>query len=183
MTSAFLTSSNTASVTVTKNTGTVSGPATQPVQVASGQAGAVTITVARPYSGVAAASGSITYTILNASNAVVGSGSLPLTAGSTSSSATVPIPSSLAPGNYTVSVTYGGDSNYAASAAATTIQVKVGLIAPAVALTSSVNPVVMKDAVTFTATVSSSSSTPTGSVSELRSPPPIAGAFGCKAAV
>jgi len=47
----------------------------------------------------------------------------------------------------------------------TTVQVTVGLIAPTVALASSVNPVLMKAAVTFTATVSSSSGTPTGSVS------------------
>ena len=35
-------------------------------------------------------------------------------------------------GSYTVSVTYGGDTNYAASAAATTVAVVVGLVTPTI---------------------------------------------------
>jgi sugar lactone lactonase YvrE len=130
----FLTSSNTTTLTISLDTATVAGPATQPVQVANGQAGSVPVTVTGPYSVsvVAAPTGSLTYTVVNSSSVNVASGTAPLTAGSTNSTATVPLASSLAPGSYTVSVTYGGDANYAASASATTIQVMVGLIVPTV---------------------------------------------------
>ncbi len=76
----------------------------------------------------------------------------------------MPIPSSLSPGTYTVSVSYGGDGNYSASSTPITFQVKVGLIAPTVTVVSSLNPILVTSAITFTATVSSSG-TPTGSVS------------------
>jgi hypothetical protein len=89
-----------------------------------------------------------------------------LTAGTASSSATIPIPSTLPRGSYTIRVTYGGDSNYGVTSTATTIPLGVGLITPAsVSLVSSANPVLVTNAVTFTATVTSASGTPTGSVS------------------
>ncbi len=72
------------------------------------------------------------YSILNSLSVSVASGTAPLTAGSTNSTATVPLASSLAAGSYTVSVTYGGDTNYAASAAATTVAVVVGLVTPTI---------------------------------------------------
>jgi sugar lactone lactonase YvrE len=121
----FLSSSNTTTVTVTKDTGAVSGPATQPVSIPPGQAGSAVITVAKPYSGAAMPSGSIAYTILNASNTSVASGTLTLTAGTTSATATVPIPNALTPGTYTIHVSYSGDSNYSASSAPTTIAVSI----------------------------------------------------------
>ena len=81
---------------------------------------------------VAAPTGSLNYNVLNSSNVSVASGTAPLTPGETDSAATVPILNSLAPGSYTVSVTYAGDGNYAASSSATTIQVVVGLITPTI---------------------------------------------------
>jgi hypothetical protein len=62
----------------------------------------------------------------------VASGTATLTAGSTNSTSTIPLASSLAAGSYTVTVTYGGDGNYAASAAATTILVVVGPAVPTI---------------------------------------------------
>jgi len=121
----FLTSANTTTLTVSKDSETIAGPATQPVQITAGQAGSVDITVTGPYSGVAVPSGSVAYNLLDSSNTSVASGSLTLTAGDANSTATVPIASSLAPGTYTVSLSYGGDSIYAASATATTVQVVI----------------------------------------------------------
>ena len=128
----FLASSNTTTLTVSKTPVVVAGPGSQPVQVVNGQAGSVTVTVTGPYSGLAVPSGSVTYNMVNSSSTSVGSGSAPLTAGSTSSTATVPIASSLAAGTYTVSASYSGDSNYAASSTAVTIQVLVGQITPTI---------------------------------------------------
>lgn len=124
----FLTSSNTTTLAVTKDTATVTGPATQPVQVSVGQTGSVPVTVAGPYSVVAVPSGTLSYNILDASSTSVTSGTASLTAGTSDSTGDVPIPSSLAAGDYTVSVSYAGDSNYAASSSTTTIQVAVGRI-------------------------------------------------------
>jgi sugar lactone lactonase YvrE len=128
----FLASSTTTTLTVTKDSATIAGPPTQPVPVAVGQAGSVPITVTGPYTVVAAPTGSLNYNVLNSSNTSVASGTAPLTPGETDSAATVPILNSLAPGSYTVSVTYAGDGNYAASSSATTIQVVVGLITPTI---------------------------------------------------
>jgi sugar lactone lactonase YvrE len=135
VTNTFLASSNTTALIVTPDAATISGPATQPVQVTNGQAGSVPVTVTGPYSVVAPPTGSVSYNVLNQSNTSVASGSATLTAGSTNSTATVPIASTLAAGSYTVSVTYGGDSNYAASAAATIIQVVVSQISPTISWT------------------------------------------------
>jgi hypothetical protein len=95
----------------------------------------VPVTVAGPYTVVAAPTGTVSYTFLDSSNARVASGTAPLTVGEITSTATVPLASSLAAGSYTVSLTYGGDSNYATSASATTVQVVVGRITPAISWT------------------------------------------------
>ncbi len=63
-----------------------------PISLTSGQTGSVTITVTAPYTTIAPPSGSLSYSILNASATSVASGTLTLTAGSGSSTATVPIP-------------------------------------------------------------------------------------------
>ena len=65
----FLTSSGIATLTVTLDTGTIAGPATQPVSVTSGVAGSVPVTVTGPYSVnvVPAPTGSLSYTVLNLS--------------------------------------------------------------------------------------------------------------------
>ncbi len=134
VTGSFAASSNVTTLTVGKDTAVLAGPVTQPVQVPSGTAGSVPVTVTGPYSVsvVAAPTGSVTYTVLNSLSVSVASGTATLTAGETASTATVPLSSSLTPGSYTVSVTYGGDSNYAASVAATTVAVVVGLITPTI---------------------------------------------------
>jgi hypothetical protein len=128
---AFAVSSGTVTVVLSKAAVTVSGP-TLPVAVAFGQSGSVTITVTGPYSTIAAPTGTISYSILNSSSTAVASGTPALTAGSTSSSATIPIPNTLASGSYTIHVTYGGDGNYGVTSTATTIPLSVGQITPTI---------------------------------------------------
>ena len=128
----YAASGGTVTVVLSKATVTVSGPTTQPVGVSSGQSSSVTITVAGPYSTVAAPTGTISYSILNSSNVSVASGTPALTAGTASSSATIPIPGTLANGSYTISVIYSGDGNYSVNATATTIQLSVGQITPTI---------------------------------------------------
>jgi Bacterial Ig-like domain (group 3) len=71
--------------------------------------------------------------------------------------------SSLAAGSHSITAVYGGDSNFTTSTSPVLTQV-VGQNAASVALTSSVNPSTLGQAVTFTATVTSSGGTPTGTV-------------------
>jgi hypothetical protein len=162
----YTTSSGSATVVVGKASVTVTGPA-QPVSLSPGQGGSATITVTASSTAIAAPSGSITYSILNASGTSVAMGTLPLTVGSSSSTATVLIASSLAPGSYTISITYNGDSNYAVPSTASTVSLHVGQATPTATLTSSGSSVVLTNPLTFTATVSSTTTTPTGSVSFL----------------
>jgi sugar lactone lactonase YvrE len=130
----FLASGAINTLLVSTDTAVIAGPATQPVQVVNGQAGSVPVTVTGPYSVsvVAAPTGSLSYNVLNSSSVSVASGTATLTAGSTDSSATVPLASSLAAGSYTVSLTYGGDGNYAAISTAVTIPVVVGPAVPTI---------------------------------------------------
>ena len=118
----FVASTNTTLITINKAAAAMAGPTGQPIQIISGQVGSVVVTVAGPYSGLALPSGSLGYSILDSSSASVASGSATLTPGTTNSSAAVPIASSLAAGVYSLHVTYDGDSNYAASSTASTIQ-------------------------------------------------------------
>jgi sugar lactone lactonase YvrE len=127
----FAASSGTVTVVLSKAAVTVSGP-TKPVAVTFGQSGSVTITLTGPYSAIAAPTGTISYSIVNSSGTAVASGTPALTAGSTSSSATIPIPNTLASGSYTIHVTYGGDGNYGATFTATTIPLSVGQITPTI---------------------------------------------------
>ena len=128
----FLASSNTTTLAVSKDTATVTGPVTQPVQVSVGLTGSVTVTVAGPYSVIPVPSGTVSYDVLDASSASVASGTATLTAGTSDSTAAVPIPNTLAAGDYTLSVSYGSDSNYLASSSAITIHVTIARIAPTV---------------------------------------------------
>jgi sugar lactone lactonase YvrE len=161
----FLTSANTATLALSKDSGVIAGPATQPVLLTLGQAGSVPVTVTGPYAGVAAATGSLSYSVVNSSSVSVASGTVNLTAGSSSSTASIPLASSLPAGTYTVTISYAGDANYAAGTV--TVTVTVGKSAPTVTLASSATTVLSKSAVTFTATVSSSAGTPTGTVTFL----------------
>jgi sugar lactone lactonase YvrE len=131
----FQASTNTTTITVSKDTETIAGPSTQPVQLTVGQSGSIPITVTGPFSTVPRPTGSLTYSILNSGNTSVASGSAVLTAGSTNSTATIPVPNTLDAGSYTVSVSYAGDSNYAASSTPTTIQLSVGQITPTITWT------------------------------------------------
>jgi hypothetical protein len=160
-------SSNVATVTLSKASVTITGPATQPVTIPIGQAASVAITVAGSDTGLAAPMGTLSYSILNSSGASVGSGATALAAGNSSSTASIAIPSTLASGTYTINVTYSGDSNYLATSTPATIQFTIGQATPTVSLASTVNPAIVTSAVTFMATVASSSGTPTGTVSFL----------------
>jgi sugar lactone lactonase YvrE len=163
----FLTSTNTTTLTVSKTPVVVTGPVTQPVHVVNGQAGSVPITVTGPYSGLAVPTGAISYSVLNASNTSVASGSATLTGGSTNSTAAVPIANTLAAGTYTVTASYGGDSNYAVSAAATTIQLLVGQITPTISWTLSATTIGAGTSLTglLTASAASGESTTPGTFS------------------
>ena len=109
VTGSFLTSTGTATATLNQSSVTL---VVQPAHVVFGQTGSVAVTVTGAYTTIAAPSGTISYSILDASSASVASGTITLTVGSTSSTATFSVPSTLTPGSYTVSVTYSGDSNY-----------------------------------------------------------------------
>jgi hypothetical protein len=125
-------SATAATATLAKASVTLTGPTTQPVAVTNGQTGSATVTVTAPYTTIAAPSGTISYSILDASSTPIATGTPVLTAGSTSSTATIPIPGTLAAGSYTINVTYSGDGNYLASSSATTIQLQIGQITPTI---------------------------------------------------
>lgn len=144
---------------------TLTGPVVQPAQVTYGQTGSVVMTVTGSYTTIALPSGTLSYSISNASSVSVASGTVSLTAGTTSSTAAVPIPATLAAGSYTVSVTYGGDSNYLGTSTATIVTLTVNKASPMVTVAFSLNPVMKLSAVTLTATVSSTVGVPSGSVS------------------
>jgi DNA-binding beta-propeller fold protein YncE len=132
----YVASSNAATVVVSKASVTVTGPATQPVSVSSGQTASVTITVTAPSATSTPPSGSINYTILNASGtSSIAPRTAPLTGVNGSSTATVPIPGSLAPGSYTISITYSGDNNYAVPSSAITISLQIGQLTPTITWT------------------------------------------------
>ena len=130
--STYLTSSSTAAVSLAKASVTITGPSAQPVAVTVGQTGSATITVTGPYTTIAAPSGTLSYNVLNSSNTIVASGTPALTAGSSGSTASIPIPGTLASGSYTISITYSGDANYQAASTPTTIQVQIGQITPTI---------------------------------------------------
>jgi sugar lactone lactonase YvrE len=170
----YTTSSGSATVMVGKASVIVAGPA-QPVSLSPGQAGSATITVTASSSStaIAAPSGSISYNILNASGTSVATGNLPLATGNSGSTATVPFPNTLAPGSYTVSITYSGDSNYAVPSTATTISLNIGHATPTVTLISNASSAILTNPLLFTATVSSTTTTPTGTVSFLDGTTPL----------
>jgi hypothetical protein len=128
---AFSASSISAQVTVNRVEVSIAGPASLPVQVTVGQAGSVPVTVVG-VSAVGAPTGTLSYNLLNSSNVSVASASLPLTAGSASSTATVPLASTLEAGNYTLRVSYGGDNRYAPSASPVAMSIRIGQITPVI---------------------------------------------------
>ena len=126
--------SNATPYTATLEPVTVVGPATQPVLVLVNQMGSIPVTVTGPKSGagIAAPTGSVGYTILNAASATVGSGTASLTAATTDSVGSIPTSSTLAPGTYTIEVSYLGDGNYAASSLPVAVDLQVGKIPTAI---------------------------------------------------
>ncbi len=119
--------SATSAVTVSKASVTLTGPATQPVTVPSGQSGSIAITVSGEFSGsgISTPSGSVSYS-------VSGSGFPAGTATISGGTATIPVPATTAPSSYTVTVNYAGDANYAA---ATAINVSLTVTPSAVLVT------------------------------------------------
>ena len=102
----------------------------QSISVADGQSGSIPVAVAGQYSGagIVAPSATVTYNIVNASSVTVATGTISLSSGAGS----VPIPSTLAPGTYTVDLSYGGDGNYAASTTPVAVQLVVNQIQPTI---------------------------------------------------
>ncbi len=113
---------------------TVTGPSIQPVAFAEGQSGSIPASVTGPATGtgIVLPSGSVSYTILNSSSTSVRTGTVSLAAASGGSATSVPIPGILAPGSYTVLLSYLGDTNYAASASPVSVSITVSKITPAI---------------------------------------------------
>lgn len=160
-TNSYLTSTGTTQITVSQAPVTLS---VQPAKAVFGQTSSVTATVTGPYTTIAPPSGTVSYSILNASSVSLASGTVPLTVGTTSSTASFLVPNTLPPGTYTVNVTYSGDSNYLPVPTATPVSFIVNQTIPTVSLVSSLNPVFSMNPVTFTASVSSAAGSPTGSI-------------------
>jgi sugar lactone lactonase YvrE len=140
--STYLTSTGAGTVALSKASVSVTGPATQPVTITSGQAGSVTITVAGSNTTLAPPTGTLSYSILNSSGTSAGSGTPALAAGNSSSTASIAIPSTLASGTYTINVTYSGDSNYLATSTATAIQLTIGQVTPSISWTPSAGSII-----------------------------------------
>ena len=106
---------------------------------------------------VSAASGTPTGTVTFKDNAVV------LGTGTLSTGVATFVTSALSVGTHSITAVYGGDTNFAASISSSLPQ-SVIQHATATALNSSANPSAFDQPVTFTATVSAASGTPTGTV-------------------
>jgi hypothetical protein len=102
-------------VVVSKATPALGPPATQPVTLPSTQGGSIPITVTGEFSGsgIAAPSGSISYSFTNVTQNPFPppSGTAAISAGT----ASIFIPGCTSPGSYTIAVNYAGDGNYIAA--------------------------------------------------------------------
>jgi hypothetical protein len=152
-------------------TGVSAGDATattvsaNPASVTIGQTIAVTAIVTDTATGRSSTvpTGNVTFTdtvgstsvSLNGGNPVTLSGGLAMLTGVALSTA----------GSHTITASYGGvSSSFLSSSNSTTVAVTAGKAVPRLTLASSAAVALLKSTVTFTATVSSSSGTPTGSV-------------------
>ena len=136
-------SSTTLTQTVNKATPVISlgaGPNT-----VTGQATSIPLSLGTAGGGVAP-TGSASF--LSNGTAISDCTALPLTAGAVDCATTT-----LTPGSYTISATYGGDSNYNATTSGTATQV-VTKAATTTAVTSNHNPSVSGQTITYTATIS-----------------------------
>lgn len=165
VTGSYLASGANATMALAKAPLTLAGPATQPMTSIPGNPVTFTVTAAGPYPSLPPATGSLAWTVLDAASASVASGTATLTVGTGSSSASWTVAAvNLPVGSYTASFTYGGDGNYLASSAATTISLIVARVTPTVTLSVSPNPVTAGSAATCSVTVAGTAATPTGSV-------------------
>lgn len=109
--------------------------------------------------------GTATYTLTNSSSTQIGS---PVTseivANGLPPSLSFTLPASTPTGTYTITEQYCGGEGFLNSSATGSLVVSTPAPATATAVTSSVNPSVFGQSVSFTATVSSASAAPTGSV-------------------
>jgi sugar lactone lactonase YvrE len=110
---------------------TIAGPANQPVQFPIGQQSAVDITVTGE-SNFPVPTGSLSFTLRSSGGAPLSSGTVDLTAGTASATATLHVPGNLTPGNYTFTVLYSGDVNYLATSTPVDIAVQVNRITPTI---------------------------------------------------
>ncbi|HZZ92496.1 MAG TPA: Ig-like domain repeat protein [Usitatibacter sp.] len=129
--------------------------AVSPNPAANGQSVTLTATV----SGSAGApTGSVTF--MDGGAAVAGCNTAAIFNGTATC-----VTTSIAPGTHSLTAQYGGDASYNAKAsAATSLTVNIVKVTPSVALASSLNPSVTGQAISFTASVSGSNGTATGSV-------------------
>ena len=111
----------------------LTGP-TAPVAALYGQSTTIPVAIRGQFSGtgITPPTGSLSYALLNSSSVSVASGSATITNGS----ASIPVPTTLAPGNYSVSVTFPGNTDYAASATALSIGLQIGQIQPVATITA-----------------------------------------------
>jgi hypothetical protein len=118
-----------------------------------GQSVTFTATVA-PSGGAGTPTGTVTFT----------DGAITLGTGTLSGGQATFTTPSLSAGNHTITASYGGDASFSVSTSPALTQVVNQGAATTTTLASSVNPSNVGQAVTFTATVTSSAGTPTGTV-------------------
>ena len=145
------------------NGGSTSAPITETVS----QAQTLTTVNAVPSPGIAGAPVAITATVKVQVGSAATTGTVTFTNGTTTlgsaslgggGTATI-----LAPGNYSIVATYGGDTNGSGSAS-TPLALTVNIATTSTTVSGTPNPALVQATVTFTATVTGNGGTPTGTV-------------------
>ena len=167
-TSALAAGSHTIAATFTGNTGWLSSTGTAPAQVVQG---ASTATAVTPAPNPSTAGQSVTFTATVTSSAGVPSGTITFTDGATTLASGVVVnasgiatfsSSTLAVGSHTITAAFTGNSGWQNSSGTAAAQVVQG--ATTTAVTSTPNPSTFGQSVSFTATISSGSGVPSGTV-------------------
>lgn len=159
--SVFQASSAQTTVVITQSPVTFTGSG---VTLTFGQSGLAAIRLAGTFPNLTPPSGTVNYTVFDASNASVASGTATLIAGTDSSSASLSLPKTLGVGQYTIAVSYSGDTNYSATPQAGSVSLVVGKATPTVVIAASATQLTFPGEASFTVTVSSSSGSPSGQV-------------------